>query len=141
MGGGQPQTIGRLTFHGRKLKMRAFIAALVTLFLLFGLAITNYCIVQAAGERLLDAEASLPEQGSDAEKEIGALRALWEEKKGFLELSVRRDLLHAAESALVNIENLSRSGENADYLAAKDAFYLAIRTILRLEHPSAESVF
>lgn len=121
--------------------MKSFVSALTVLCLLFGLAVWNFTYVRSAGEALLEAEKALPEDGAAAEKEVESLRRLWDKKKAVMELSVRRELLHAAELALVNLESLRTSGENADYLAAKESFRLAVQVVLRLERPSVESVF
>ena len=121
--------------------MRSFLAASAVLLLLFGLAAWNCRFVGSTGEQLLAAEEALPEIGNEAEEAIHALRKLWNAKVPLLELSVRRDLLQGAETALGNLETLRKSEENADYLAAKAAFRLAITTMLRLEHPSWESIF
>ena len=121
--------------------MRSFLAALAVLILLFGLAVWNCCFVTGTGSQLLAAEEALPDEGAEAAGAVHALRSLWDSKKELLELSVRRDLLHAAENALANLEMLKNSEENADYLAARASFRLAVDTMLRLERPSAESVF
>ena len=121
--------------------MKSFFSALTVLTVLFGLAAWNCVYVQRAGTALLDAVEALPEEGAEVKEEIENLRRLWDEKKTVMELSVRRELLNAAELALINVETLRGSEENADYLAAKDSFRLAVQVILRLEHPSLESVF
>ena len=121
--------------------MRAFFAALAAFLFLWGLAIWNCAAVCRDCEELLTLGAALPEEGADAAPAASALRDGWDKREGFLALTVRRDQLLAAESALVALENLQSSGENADYLAARGAYRAAVEAILRAEKPSFRAIF
>lgn len=121
--------------------MKAFWAALAAFLLLWGLACWNCAAVCRDCEELLMLEKALPEEGKDAAPAAAALREGWEARQDFLALTVRRDQLLTAESALVALENLRESDENADYLAARGAFRAAVEAILRTEKPSLQSVF
>ena len=121
--------------------MKAFLAALAAFLLLWGLAIWNCAAVCRSCTELLALEAALPEAGKDAAPAAAALREGWDEREGFLCLTVRRDQLLTAENALVALENLRESGENADYIAARGAYRAAVEAIMRSEKPSFSSIF
>ena len=121
--------------------MKAFFAAFAAFLLLWGLAIWNCAAVCRDCEELLGLEEALPAAGADAAPAVDDLREEWEARQGFLALTVRRDQLLTAESALVALENLRESGENADYLAARGAFRAAVEAILRAEKPSFRAIF
>ncbi|HOJ47382.1 MAG TPA: DUF4363 family protein [Bacillota bacterium] len=99
--------------------MKNFIIAVILLVLMIGFVTVNAIVIDNITDKLIEM----------ADGDINELEKYWEEKYYYISMSTHLDILEQADISLVEMKSYLESGNEEEYLAAKQRFLNAVDEI------------
>lgn len=99
--------------------MKNFIIAIVLLVLVIGFVTYNAIMIDNITDKLIEL----------ADGDINELQKYWAEKSYYISMSTHLDILEQADISLVEMKSYYESGNEEEYLAAKQRFLNAVDEI------------